>query len=505
MSRNRIFGRLRASMLALALVVAGGVAPLAAQEADVLNLATGGQSVIETPATITRVAIADPAIADVLPVAPRELVVNGKASGTTSLLIWDASGTRSAFNIKVSPDAMNLQSDLRRLFPDQDVSVTSNGKSVVLTGRVTNAGVASRMMRMAGASLGDTSSVVNELEIPDPGQIMLKVRFAEVSRSALQRAGINLLHVTDDGQMTGSGTGRPSGINGALGAAAGGNPDVGTMLGDAQGSLSDAVNLFLFSPDLNLSALLQALESNGVFRSLAEPNLLATHGVEASFLAGGEFPYPILQSGAQSGGISIVFKEFGIKLDFTPFIQPGGNVRLVVSPEVSSLDFANGLTISGFNIPSILTRKASTEIELGEGQTFAIAGLIDNNMVTDYDKVPVLGDIPILGSLFRSKEIRQNRSELLVLVTPYIVQPSDEAPEIPTGEPEDWQWEKHMETEHTPPDEEGRMNQLENEQARDDADGEGEEMSADDDTMMDGEGEMDEVPAEGDVDDADDL
>lgn len=504
MSRNRIFGRLQASLLALALLLVGGVTPLGAQEADVLDLATGGQTVIETPASITRVAIANPAIADVLPVAPTELVVNGKASGTTSLLVWDASGTRSAFNVKVSPDGANLQSDLRRLFPDQDITVRNNGKSVVLTGRVSNAGVADRIMRMAAASLGDTSSVVNELEIPEPGQIMLKVRFAEVSRSALQRSGINLLHVTDDGQMIGSGTGRPSGITGALGAAAGGNPDVGSMTGNGASSLSDAVNLFLFSPDLNLSALIQALESNGVFRSLAEPNLLATHGVEASFLAGGEFPYPILQSGSSSGGVSITFKEFGIKLDFTPFIQPGGNVRLVVAPEVSSLDFANGLTISGFNIPSILTRKASTEVELAEGQTFAIAGLIDNNMVTDYDKVPVLGDIPILGSLFRSKEIRQNRSELLVLVTPYVVQPSDEAPELPTGEPEDWQWEKHMEDEHTPPDEEGKLNRIENEEAA--TGGDDDTMMSEDDAMMDGEGETEETPADdGDVDDSDEL
>ncbi|MFW6089331.1 MAG: type II and III secretion system protein family protein, partial [Gemmatimonadota bacterium] len=364
MSRNRVFGRLQASLLALALMLAGGVTPLTAQEADELNLARGGQSVIETSATITRVAIADPAIADVLPVAPTELVVNGKQSGTTSLLVWDASGTRSAFNVKVSPDASNLQSDLRRLFPDQDLSVRNNGKSVVLSGRVSNAGVASRIMRMAAASLGDSSGVVNELEIPEPGQIMLKVRFDEVSRSALQRAGINLLHLTEDGQMIGSGTGRPVPFSGNLGGDAMGNPDAGLMDGNAASSLSDAVNLFLFSPDLNLSALIAALESNGVFRSLAEPNLMATHGVEATFLAGGEFPYPILQSGSQSGGVSITFKEFGIKLDFTPFIQPGGNVRLLVAPEVSSLDFANGLTISGFNIPSILTRKASTEIEL---------------------------------------------------------------------------------------------------------------------------------------------
>jgi len=484
MSRLRIFGRLRAQVLVVALLLCGAT-PLAAQDAaatGVLNLAEGGQSVIETPATVVRVAIADPSIIDVLPVTGREIVVNGKASGTTSLLIWDSSGQRSAFNVRVSPDAANLEADLRRLFPGEDISVRSNGKSVVLTGQVSNSGVAARMMRMAGASLGDTSSVVNELEIPQPGQILLKVRFAEVSRSALERTGLNLLYTGDDGTVIGSTTGRPAPFSGTLGN------------GGSLSTLSDAVNLFTFSPDLNLTALLSALESNGVFRSLAEPNLMASHGVKASFLAGGEFPYPVLQGGGSSGAVSIVFKEFGIKLDFTPLIQPGGNIRLVVAPEVSSLDFANGLTISGFNIPSILTRKASTEIELAEGQTFAIAGLIDNNMVTDYDKIPVLGDIPILGSLFRSKEIRQNRSELLVLVTPYIVLPSDEMPEVPPGEPETWNWERHLDGPVPSPDDEGRVRQRENEERVQAEQGDG-DMSGDD-------GAMDDVGA---VDDTDEL
>lgn len=449
MSGNRIFARLAAPILTLALLFVA--TPATAQDGTgVINLATGGQTVIETPATVVRVAIADPAVIDVLPVTGQELVINGKASGTTSLLIWDAAGTRSAFNVRVSPDASNLQADLRRLFPGEDVSVVNNGRTVVLTGNASNSGVSSRIARMARASLGDSSLVVNELELPQPGQILLKVRFAEVSRSALERTGVNLLYTGDDGTVIGSSTGRPAPFSGNIGAG-----------GGSLSTLSDAVNLFTFVPDLDLTAFIAALESNGVFRSLAEPNLLASHGVEASFLAGGEFPYPVLQ-GTGGGSVSIVFKEFGIKLDFTPYIQPGGNIRLVVAPEVSSLDFANGLTISGFNIPSILTRRASTEIELAEGQTFAIAGLIDNNMVTDYDKVPVLGDIPILGSLFRSKEIRQNRSELLVLVTPYLVLPENEMPEIPGGEADTWNWERHLEGDVPSGDEEGRIRELEN-------------------------------------------
>jgi pilus assembly protein CpaC len=434
------------------------IAPAMAQDAStgVIDVAAGGHSVIETPAAITRVAIADPSIIDVLPVTARELVINGKAAGTTSLLVWDASGTRAAFNIRVSPDAANIEADLRRLFPGEDVQVRTSGKSVVLTGSVSNSGVADRMIALVGGSVGDPASIVNEMHMPRPGQVLLKVRFAEVSRSALERSGINLLYTGPDGRVIGSTTGRPSGFRGDID---------GTV-----SVLSDAVNLFMFEPELNMTAFLQALESNGMFRSLAEPNLLAAHGVEASFLAGGEFPYPVAQGGASSGSVSIVFKEFGIKLDFTPFIRPGGNIRLTVAPEVSSLDFSNGLTIGGFSVPSILSRKASTEVELRDGQTFAIAGLIDNNMITDYDKVPLLGDIPILGSLFRSKELRQNRSELLVLVTPQIVYPQDDSPALPTGEPETWDWERHMDGPAPQPSEEGRQHELETNQDDADAD-----------------------------------
>jgi len=452
MSSMKHVGRLPAHVamragLASLLMVLTLVSPTAAQDsAGDINLAAGGSNVIETPASVTRIAIADPSIIDVLPVTSREIVINGKAAGTTSLLIWDAAGTRTWYNVKVSPDAANLEADLRRLFPDEDVHVAATGKTVVLTGNVSNSGVAARMLEVAAASLGSTEQPINEMQMPRPGQVLLKVRFAEVSRSALERSGISLLYTGPDGRVIGTTAGRPSGFSGTAGGVV--------------SSLSDAVNLFLLEPDLDLAAFIQALESNGQFRSLSEPNLLAAHGVAASFLAGGEFPYPVVQGGSSSGSVSIVFKEFGVKLDFTPYIQPGGSIRLKVAPEVSSLDFSNGLQIGGFTIPSILSRKASTEVELADGQTFAIAGLIDNSMVADYDKIPLLGDIPILGALFRSKEMRQNRSELLVLVTPIIVFPADQAPSVPTGEPETWNWEKHMDGPMPEAGKEGRQHEI---------------------------------------------
>jgi len=374
-----------------------------------------------------------------VPVSSQEIVVNGKKSGTTTLLLWDNAGGRRMYQVHVSPDVESLQADLARLFPNDSIAVTGAGGSVILSGRASDQLTSERAMSIAAGFLGvdaGDASIVNHISVPDPGQVLLQVRFAEVSRTALERAGINLLAIRPD-YAVGTTTGRPTPPTGMLGLEEGAGAS-------ATQTLSDAVNIVLIDRANGLGAFIQALKSNGLFRSLAEPNLLAVHGQEASFLAGGEFPYPVVQGGAAAGAVTIQFREYGIRLNFTPTIQASGNIRLHVAPEVSTLDFANGLTLSGFNIPQILSRKAETEIELGDGQTFAIAGLMDNSMIEDVDKIPVLGDIPILGSLFRSKELRQNKTELLVLVTPRLVQPLEVAPEVPTGEPDVWDWDDSM-------------------------------------------------------------
>jgi pilus assembly protein CpaC len=398
-----------------------------------INIALGNSHVVSHPVIIRRVSIANPAVADAVPVSSQEIVVNGKESGTTTLLLWDNAGGRRMYQVHVSPDAASLQSDLNELFPDDSIAVKSAGGSVILTGRVSQQLTAERVVAITAGFLGTDpadASIVNHISVPDPGQVLLQVRFAEVSRSAIEKAGINLLRIGDD-YSGGTSSGRPA-IGGSIDADG---------VGEA---LSDALNIFLIDHQNGVGAFIQALKSNGLFRSLAEPNLLAVHGEEASFLAGGEFPYPVVQGGANAGAVTIQFREYGIRLNFTPTIQASGNVRLHVNPEVSTLDFANGLTLQGFNIPSILSRRAETEIELADGQTFAIAGLIDNTILEDIDKIPVLGDIPILGSLFRSKELRQNKSELLVLVTPRLVQPLDQSPPVPTGEPDVWDWDDSM-------------------------------------------------------------
>ena len=428
----------------LALAVLAGlsvVRPAAAQDAVAssvtssgdINIALGNSHVISHPVVIRRISIANPAVADAVPVSSQEILVNGKESGTTTLLLWDNAGGRRMYQVHVSPDAASLEEDLNDLFPDDSIAVRSSGGSVILTGRVSQQLTAEQVVAIAAGFLGvdpTDPAIVNHISVPDPGQVLLQVRFAEVSRTAIEKAGINLLRIGDD-YSGGTSTGRPS-FGGDV--AADGVTDV----------LSDALNIFLIDHQNGVGAFIQALKSNGLFRSLAEPNLLAVHGQEASFLAGGEFPYPVVQGGSNVGAVTIQWREYGIRLNFTPTIQPSGNIRLHVAPEVSTLDFANGLTLQGFNIPSILARRAETEIELADGQTFAIAGLIDNSILEDIDKIPVLGDIPILGSLFRSKELRQNKSELLVLVTPRLVQPVDQAPAVPTGEPDVWDWDDSM-------------------------------------------------------------
>ncbi len=419
-------------LLVPARAVAQGMAPSAK-----LEIAAGNSHVIRHPVVLQRVSIANPEIADAVVVSAQEIVINGKNVGTTSVILWDNAGGRELYSVRVTPDVVTLREDLSAMFPDDSVDVNAAGTSLVVSGQVSNALKAEKVLALAGLAVPE-GTVIDQLRVPEPGQVLLQVRFAEVNRTAIEKAGINLLRVGND-ISGGTSAGRPPPPSGELLLT-----EEGAATGVTQ-TFSDALNIFLIDHRNGVGAFIQALKSNGLFRSLAEPNLLAVHGQEASFLAGGEFPYPVVQGGANAGAVTIQFREFGVRLNFTPWVTNSGNIRLRVAPEVSTLDFANGLTLQGFNIPSILIRKAETEIELLDGQTFAIAGLIDNSILEDVDKIPVLGDIPILGALFRSKEMRQNRSELLVLVTPTLIQPMDQPPPVPTGEPTEWDWDKNME------------------------------------------------------------
>ncbi|MDX1623556.1 MAG: type II and III secretion system protein family protein [Gemmatimonadota bacterium] len=406
------------------------------QDGRTVEVAVGKAALVTHPTTLRQVSITDPDVAEAVVVSPREVLLHGRSTGTTSLVLWDREGRRQLRAVEVAVDAEALERHLRRLFPGEEVEVTASGNTFILSGEVDQSSVARRAVTIAEAT---GATVVDNISVPAPQQILLQVRFAEVNRSAIKQLGLNVVRVDpfnvrgdDEGSIS---TGQQSPFGGQF--LDGSGPDE---------TFSDAVNLFLFEDDWKVGAFIRALKGQGLFKSLAEPNLLALDGKEASFLAGGEFPYPVPQGTAAGGQtITIVFKEFGVRLNFLPQITNSGNINLKVAPEVSSLDFASGLSIQGFEIPALRSRRAETEVELRDGQTFAIAGLLDNSITENIDKVPVLGDIPILGALFRSKDLRQNRSELMVLVTPRLVQPSATPPETPTGEPERWDWEPELE------------------------------------------------------------
>lgn len=376
-----------------------------------VSIVHGRSVLIVEPTALARVSVTDEAIADAIVVSPREVLLNGKGLGSTSLLLWDDRGGRRLYTIEVTPDGETLERHLRRIFPDDPINVQVSGGTIYLSGSVHTETIAEHAIEIAKAT---GANVVSTMLPVGERQVMVQVRFAEVSRSVLEQIDTDLL-VGDLDEMD-----------------------------DADFSFQSfsegLVRLFLFDDDGEVDLLFRALRSRGLFKVLAEPNLLAIDGQEASFLAGGEFPFPVVQGG-NINTITIVWKEFGVRLRFIPHIQPNGTIRLAIAPEVSSLDFANGLTLNGFQIPSLVTRRAQTEVELKPGQHLAIAGLIDNSIRDNLTKVPLLGDIPILGALFRSKDMRQERTELLVLVTPRIVEPSQTPPPLPTGEPYMWNWD----------------------------------------------------------------
>lgn len=420
---------LRIASLALALLAAAAGAAqgqrVVTQAERVVSITKGGSALLVNPVPIARFSVGDPGVAEATVVSPTEVILNGKGLGTTTLFVWDNSSQVRVYSVEVTADAPGLERYLRSLMPDEDIQVTASGNSITLSGSVKDPNTVARATQIAE---GTGARVIDNLIAPPAVQVLLKVRFAEINRTALRdwAARLRTLNPQDL-----SDNGNWSGIT---------EPSAAT----------NTVSFLLDSGNSEIEALVQAAVAKGDLRTLAEPNLLTLPGKEAYFLAGGEFPYPSVQGGGSNNSISITFKEFGIKLRFTPNISRNGAIRLSVKPEVSTLDFANGLVIAGFEIPSLRTRRAETEVELREGQHLTVAGLLDNESTRNLTKIPILGDIPILGELFKSRSLRQRRTELVVIVTPQLVMASDSAPPVPTGEPGptpppgSWRWEGHL-------------------------------------------------------------
>lgn len=390
-----------------------------------LRVMVGKSLLINTTEQLKRISVTDPSIAFAQVITPTQILVHGKTPGEVSLLIWDELERSRSFDLRVDVDVSACAEEERRVFPDEQIAVTPSRAAIVLSGHVSTEDVAKRAGELATAY---SPKVVNVLTFGPVGaqEVLLQVKFAEVDRTALTQLGINFISTGAANTIGTITTGQFGGF---------GPQTLNTQSGSSSGTqsqtLNNVLNLFLFRPDINFGATIEALETKNLLQILAEPNLIAVNGKEASFLAGGQFPFPIVQPGAGFTAVTISFKEFGVRLQFTPVIMPNGNIHLKVAPEVSTLDFANALTISGFTVPALSTRKAETEFELQDGQSFVIAGLMDNRVTDIYNKIPGLGDIPILGNFFRSKSAQRSHSELMVLCTVRRVSSSTEPPALP--------------------------------------------------------------------------
>jgi pilus assembly protein CpaC len=413
----------------VSVLLAAAASSIGAQSGpEEIRLTIGKSIVIDYPADIARISTSNADIVDASPVTGREVLVHGKAFGTVTLVVWSKAGQRNFYNITVEQNLEPLRRLLKETFPSEDIHVQSSRDSLSITGRVDNKDVSDRATALAAPF---AKTVVNNLQIAEgkaERQILLRIKFAELSRSASNQFAVNLLSTGATNTIGSTSTGQFSPPS--LTSVGGGAPTTFTI--------SNALNIFAFRPDLNLGALIEALEQHNLLQTLDEPTLMTSDGKEASFLVGGEFPIPVLQGGANSGAVTIQFREFGVRLTFTPTITGRSNIRLHVKPEVSALDYSNALSFNGFTIPALSSRKIETNVELGEGQSFVIAGLIDNQITETISKIPGLSSVPILGNLFKSKNISKSDDELIVLVTPEITMPllpGDAKPGVPAPHP----------------------------------------------------------------------
>jgi pilus assembly protein CpaC len=391
----------------------------------------GKSILINTSERLKRVSVTDPNIADPQVVTPTQVLVHGREPGEVSLLIWDELERSRSFDLRVDVDVTAAAEEIHRIFPDERIDVAPSRNAIVLSGHVTTEDVYKHAGQIAEAY---TKKVVNVLTFGPVGaqEILLEVKFAEVDRNALLQVGANLFMPGQGHTVALSQTGQFGSLS-----VSSSQPTTVTQNGVTTTTttasapivhITDFLNLFVARTDVNIGAVIKALQERNLLQILAEPNLIAVNGKEASFLAGGEFPFPVIQPGSANGlnTITIQFKEFGVRLKFQPVITPAGLIHLHVAPEVSTLDLANGISLGGITIPAISTRRAETELELQDGQSFVIAGLMDNRVTSLVSKVPGLGDIPILGHLFRSRSVQKSNAELVVLVTARRVSPSQE-------------------------------------------------------------------------------
>lgn len=391
---------------------------------ETLRVSEGKSFVLTSNELIKRVSVTNSLIAEALVVSPYQVLIHGVKPGTISFLLWNEQDEVRAFDLQVLAVPMNLkplEATLKSTLPSEHIQVSQSGSSVLLTGNVSTAAVAEQAVALAKTKSENVVSLL--APAPMNQTVLLEVKFAEVNRNALRQLGMNIL-------STGA-LNTPGVISTQQFQTIGDNLNLRSSIGtpvtgfSTEMELSDLLNIFVFRPDLNLGLLIKALQQKNLLQTLAEPNLIAMGGKEASFLAGGEFPVPIVQGSGGNSSVGVQFREFGVRLKFVANPNPDGTIHLKVAPEVSALDYTNAVTLSGFLIPALSSRKAETEVLLKDGQSFAVAGLMDNRVTKINSKVPWLGDVPILGNLFKSSSFLQAKTELMVVVTPRIVKPLD--------------------------------------------------------------------------------
>jgi pilus assembly protein CpaC len=390
-----------------------------------LNLVVGKSHILHTPVPISRISVAEPAIADVLIISPKQIYINGKAPGITNVILWRAKEPTAILDVNVTYNLTQLKEKLYHMLPGEQIEAHAAKDSIVLSGEVSDSTKINRALSVAKSFSIKPENVVNLMQVGGAQQVMLAVKVAEMSRDVTKKMGFNfrVLNQRGEGLLLNIGD-----------IASGGLLEGLNFTSNITARLLEGNNIFDF--------FLEALKENGLAKILAEPTLIAISGQDASFLAGGEFPVPVPQAGQAAGAITVEFKEFGVGLSFLPRVLENGTVNMRINTEVSDLDFTAALVTQGFAVPGLTTRRASTDIELKDGQTFAIAGLLQDNIREIVSKYPLLGDIPILGTLFRSEEFRKRQTELVILVTPYLVKPlTQEAQRLPTDkyvEPSDF-------------------------------------------------------------------
>ena len=394
------------------------------KDAIAVNVLVGQSRVINFDRPVGRFSVSNPDIAEAVLVTPDQVLVNGKAFGQVNFIAWEQTGGQFlVFDVYVRANLSLIDSQIRTLFPKDDIRLSQANGSVVMSGSVRDANTAAQVQSVVEAAGFKTVNMLTS-PVSNATQVQLEVRVAEVNRNKLRDYGTSF-------------TALPQGGTGGY-INSGGGPSVLDKIDTSPaGAVLDtivqpALNLFIFNRQANTGALLRALRTEGAFRELAEPNLIAMNGQQASFLAGGEFPVPVLQTGNGQNGITIVWKEYGVRLNFKPTIVDEDHIRLELEPEVSTIDFSNGVRFNGFVVPALRTRRAKTGVELRDGQSFALAGLLDNSETKSLSRIPIVSEIPVIGALFKSKSFEKKETELMFIVTAHMVKPvnTDDLPNM---------------------------------------------------------------------------